>query len=49
MQQLGGKIGFGFGEYVEIRAVYLQSRLKTSFLILELLDTKHNFNHKILL
>jgi hypothetical protein len=31
MQQIGGKIGFGFGEYVEICAVYLQSRLKTSF------------------
>lgn len=29
---VGGKIGFGFGEYVEIRAVYLQSLgLKTSF------------------
>ncbi|WP_159085955.1 hypothetical protein [Flavobacterium faecale] len=29
---VGGKIGFGFGEYVEIRAVYLQSLgLKTKF------------------
>ena len=29
---VGGKVGFGFGEYVEIRAVYLQSLgLKTSF------------------
>ena len=29
---IGGKIGFGFGEYVEIRAVYMQSLgLKTRF------------------
>jgi hypothetical protein len=29
---LGGKLGFGFGEYLELRAVYLQSTdLKTNF------------------
>jgi hypothetical protein len=29
---LGGKLGFGFGEYVELRAIYLQSiDLKTNF------------------
>ena len=29
---LGGKVGFGFGEYVEIRATYMQALdLKTNF------------------